>query len=168
MDVEDLWIGDRVEIVRSGRIGSFEGVNNGKVRVKVNNKILLVSAKGVKLAPELKLTVSEILNDGVNETSSLVEKRLSFFPEIDLHMESLQPSKQNETATSILEFQLRKLTEFLMKAIDLKIPKVSVIHGKGTGVLKMETLNIIEGFSEKQSIFPINAGGGVAVYFNYK
>jgi hypothetical protein len=44
---------------------------------------------------------------------------------------------------------------------------VHIIHGRGTGTLRMETMHMIEGIPEKVSIFPTNNDGGVTVYFKY-
>ena len=166
MNLNDLWIGDRVIIIRSEREGSFEGINNGKARIKVDNKILLIKASGLRVAPILKRKNS-VLEETNNSKTTIHQERLQFIPEIDLHMEKLQPSKMHDNPVAILEFQLRKLTEFIDKAVELSIPKLTIIHGKGTGALRMETMNIIESYSEKTSVFPVNNEGGVLVYFKF-
>jgi len=168
MNIDDLWIGDRVIIIRSGREGSFEGTNKGKARVKVDKKMLLIPLSGLRIAPVLK-SQNPFLEDDKPTTKKATkyQEKLDFNPEIDLHMQKLQPSKMHDNPVAILEFQLRKLQEFLDRAIDLRIPKVTIIHGKGTGTLRMETMNIIDSFPEKVSIYPVNNDGGVLVYFKY-
>lgn len=171
MNLDDLWIGDEVEIIRSGRIGKFLGTNKGKARVQIKDKVLLVLPSGVRLAPEKKFQRSaEIDSESEPKEStqkSFFQESYSFKPEIDLHIEALQPTKKNDNPVAILEFQLRKLREFLDNAVRLRAPKVHIIHGRGTGALRMETMHMIDGMPEKVSIFPTNNDGGVTVYFKY-
>lgn len=166
MNVEDLWIGDEVIIVSLGIRGKFTGVKNNLATIQTKDGIFQIRGVDLKIAPEIKESIS--LNDieSTNQ-SSLYEQRMSFKSAIDLHIEKLQASKKNDNPIAILEFQLRKLREFLDRAIELRMSKVDVIHGIGTGVLKMEAMNIIESYPEKTSIIPINKGGGVTVYLRY-
>ena len=167
MKLDDLWIGDFVIIIRSGREGRFEGENNGKARIRVDKKILLIPASGLKIAPVQK-KINPILEEiYTKQKPSGYQQKLDFPSEIDLHMQKLQPSKMHDNPVAILEFQLRKLTEYIDKAVDLRIGKVKIIHGKGTGALRMETMNIIESYPEKLTIYPVNNDGGVLVYFKY-
>lgn len=170
MNLNDLWIGDEVEIIRSGRIGKFQGTNKGKARVEVGGKILLVPSAGLQLVPEKKFQRIEDIDDLTDKDlvkKTFFQESYAFKPEIDLHIEVLQPSKKNDNPVAILEFQLRRLEEFLNEAVRLRIGKVHIIHGRGTGALRMETLHMIDGIPEKASIYPINNDGGVTVYFNY-
>ena len=170
MNLDDLWIGDLLVILKSGKEGTFQGIHRekAKARVQVGEKIILVSPQNLSLAPEKKYNKLEELGfDTPSSPSSLMQERLDFDSVIDLHMEKLQPSKKNDNPIAILEFQLRKLREFIDRAIELKLPKITVIHGKGTGALKMETFNILDSYSEKKSYHPINNEGGVIVYLAY-
>lgn len=58
--------------------------------------------------------------------------------EIDLHIEELTDDYRNLSNGEILEIQMRHFTHFMGDAIEKKIPKVIIIHGKGEGVLKNE------------------------------
>lgn len=168
MKLEDLWIGDRVIIKNGERLGVFQGIHKkGKARILFQDKILLVPSTGIILAPDKKRKNSLDDQEAISPVKKQFQEKLSFYPEIDLHMDKLQASKQHDNPVAILEFQLRKLTEFLDKAVSLRVPKVNIIHGKGTGALRMETYNIIENYPEKQSLYPINNDGGVTLYFQY-
>ena len=171
MNLDELWIGDRVLIIRSQRIGTFEGINtNGKARIKLDKKVLLIKGENLELVKVKRanqaLEELEVENNTTTE-KSILEDKMDFIPELDLHMRKLQPSKAHDNPIAILEFQLRKLTEFMEKAISLRLAKVTVIHGKGTGALRMETMNIIDSYPEKVSIYPINNDGGMIVYLRY-
>ncbi len=165
----DLWVGDRLILLKSQRTGLFQGIKNGKIRVKVDNSIVISSIDNIALAPEQK---SNPALDSVNKefkTSSLTKSNIflekqSFNDTIDLHIEKLQASKQHDPPVAIVEFQIRKLKEFIEKAIRLKCAKVHIIHGKGTGALKMEAEHLVKSYDEFVSIYPINDGGGMTVY----
>ncbi|MBK8827793.1 MAG: hypothetical protein IPO26_14065 [Saprospiraceae bacterium] len=53
MNIKDLWIGESVRIKTSGKTGRFEGINHqGKARISVDQKILLVAAENLEVLPE--------------------------------------------------------------------------------------------------------------------
>ena len=53
MNLSELWMGEKVMIKSSGKIGIFEGVNSeGKARIKYDNKIFLVTAQNLEIVPE--------------------------------------------------------------------------------------------------------------------
>lgn len=61
------------------------------------------------------------------------------FPhELDLHYEALVGGSQKMNPRDILPMQIKAFDEYLQRAIILGIPRVFVIHGIGTGKLKME------------------------------
>lgn len=166
---KDLWIGDRLLLLKSKRIGFFQGVKNGKIRVRINDSFVLSSIENIALAPEPKSspaleTVQNELNDSSRNAKNLIREKQSFNNSIDLHIEKLQASKQNDPPIAIVEFQIRKLREFMDDAIRFRSNKVHIIHGKGTGALKMEAENLVKSYKEFISIYPINDGGGMTVY----
>jgi len=173
MELDEYWIGDRVVIIRSSKQGVFLGINKGKARIRVDgsNKILLIPKSNI--TPFIEPSRNQHLQALIEEDnakikpSTLLEEKLDFIPEIDLHINKLQPSKEHENPIAILEFQIRKLQDFMDRAVALKLPKVTVIHGKGTGALRMETMGVIDSFPEKESIYPINNNGGMIVYLRY-
>ncbi len=169
---KDLWVGDKILLLKSKRTGFFQGMKNGKIRVKLNDKIILTSPDNIDHAPESKSNpaleaIQNELNHSSRSTKRYILEKQSFNNTIDLHIEKLQVSKQHDPPVAILEFQLRKLTEFMDKAISLRCDKVHIIHGKGTGALKMDTENLVKSFAEYVSIYPINDGGGMTVYLKY-
>lgn len=168
IDLNELWIGDEVVLLKSNRKGFFQGFKNGKIRVKVNGSIIRTSIDNIALAPPASdnVLLDELTEETHKNSPSLIQQQQSFNPSIDLHMDKLQPSKQYDLPVAIIEFQIRKLKEFMEKAIHLKCPKVTIIHGKGTGALKMETENLIQSYEEYLSTYPINDGGGMIVYLN--
>lgn len=169
IDPNELWIGDELVLIKSKRTGFFQGMKNGKIRVKVNDSIILTPLSNIALPsksksnPALESLNKELSSQSTNPQGSYREK-MAFVPEIDLHIEKLQASKRNDPPFAIIEFQIRKLREFMDKAIALKCNKVTVIHGKGTGALKMEAEYLVRSYDEYVSTYPVNDGGGMIVY----
>ncbi|HRO74384.1 MAG TPA: hypothetical protein PK611_11970, partial [Saprospiraceae bacterium] len=59
MDIKELWIGDKVKILSSGKLGKYEGINNeGKLRISVLDKIILTRANNIE-----KIVEDEVLFD---------------------------------------------------------------------------------------------------------
>jgi len=168
INLEDLWVGDRLLLIKSNRTGFFHGTKNGKIRVKIGDSIILTPLSNIAIAPKVrKNSKLEELNSSPalsSQTNNLILEKQNFIPTIDLHMEVLQPSKRNDSPFAILEFQIRKLTEFMDKAIKLRCDKVTIIHGIGTGALKMETEHLVRSYDQYVSTYPINNGGGMVVY----
>ncbi len=170
---DELWIGDELLLKKSNRVGFFQGIKNGKIRVKVDHSFILTPLSNIALPQNKKPNpaleaVSKELKLPSTKSKNLVAAKQSFNSTIDLHIEKLQPSKKNDPAFAIIEFQIRKLREFIEKAIALKCNKVTIIHGKGTGALKMETEHLVRSYDEYVSTYPINDGGGIIVYLNSK
>ena len=49
MILDDLWIGDKLLIISSGKRGTFVGQVDGKARIKVGEKIIRVKPQNLKL-----------------------------------------------------------------------------------------------------------------------
>lgn len=53
MNLKELWVGESILIITSGKHGKFEGINNeGKARIRVGDKILLIKADNLDIIPE--------------------------------------------------------------------------------------------------------------------
>jgi hypothetical protein len=65
-----------------------------------------------------------------------VEAYAHFEPEIDLHIENLQPGHARLDKGEILRIQMVHFHRFLDQAIKLGIPRVFIIHGVGEGKLR--------------------------------
>ncbi|MBK9253912.1 MAG: Smr/MutS family protein [Saprospiraceae bacterium] len=166
IDIKNLWIGDPVMIIKSGKTGKFAGINDdGRARINVDGKILLVSASNLDLMPEpdsfpLHALMESILHDDIQ----VVPFTANLHTEIDLHIEVLAPHKVNELPVRILDFQILQCEKFMDYAIEKKLPRVHIIHGKGEGVLKTAVEHLLKKYKEVRFTFSINDGGGVEVW----
>lgn len=167
INLSELWVGDHVLLLKSNRKGIFQGIKGKKARILVDKKIVLSSASNLRKIKEEKISKLEVFFKEEKIKQDLIHERIKYVEEIDLHIEVLQPSKKNDNPIAILEFQIRKLKEFIEKSIRLKVGKVRVIHGRGTGALKMEAYHVFKEYTEIVSLIPTNNDGAVLVYFKY-
>lgn len=172
MNLDELWIGDKVQIIKSGKRGLFEGVNKaGKARVNVNNKILLVQSDNITIQKETELEIDPSIDDiqsyNNNPTKHSNAPQRKFTSEIDLHINKLNPDIANEHAQLILDHQLVMCRAFISDAISRKKNVVTVVHGKGKGVLKEEVLHLLKEYSAVRFAIEVNDGGAQEVWFRY-
>ena len=162
----DYWIGDRVEIISSGKTGTYEGDINGKAKVKTGKKILVVEYENLKILPDDDDEMP-VYQDGNEDETDYSGAFVPFDNTLDLHIEKLNPAMQNERAELILIYQLKRARLFIEEAIRRHQLKVVLIHGKGEGVLKAEITHLVNSYKEVYFTKSINNGGALEVMFSY-
>lgn len=143
-------VGDRVAFIDEAGQGIITEVLNKKnVRVinsdgfeltySIKKLVPLADMNDYRLAnkEEDKHIRTKIKSEKKNEKKSKPSSHKIIW-EIDLHIEELTDDYRNLSNGEILEIQMRHFTHFMADAIEKKIPKVIIIHGKGEGVLKNE------------------------------
>ncbi len=94
----------------------------------------------------------------------------SFQPELDLHIEKLVEDAGEMKGSEMLELQLKHLESYLDVAIRLGVPKVYIIHGNGSGVLRerihhrLGTMGDVERFNA--GYLPKYGNGATEVIFH--
>ena len=131
---DEFWIGDRVKNLINGQIGVYHSdLDQTKAEIKVGNDILVVKKSDLEIVEDEKLTVAERLGLTPKTTKT---KNAQMLPDlIDLHAEVLDPNHQI-AAVRLLEFQVSSCKSYLQQAHHQKKRIVTIIHGKGQGVLK--------------------------------
>lgn len=143
--------GDRVSFIDEAGTGIVLQVID-KTKVKVRNsdgfEMIYPNKKLVPLADpddfrihaneEFKFIRGKIKADTTPKKKKSLPSQAKLVWEIDLHIEELIEDYRNLSNGEILDIQLRKFAAFMAAAMDKKIPKVVIIHGKGEGVLKNE------------------------------
>lgn len=168
MNLKSLWRGEQVKIISSGKAGKFEGINKeGKARISVQDKILLVLANNLEIIPEKEHFID--INDYLNEEKIKENKegktiKIKFEHTLDLHIDKLAPYLENELPSRILEYQLAQSEIFILHAINKKYPHFTIIHGKGQGVLKQAIEHQLTLFHQVKITFSKNGGGAVEVW----
>ncbi len=158
MDTDELWIGERLKLLKSGKIGTYEGQNpSGKLRIKWKDGIILTTIENVTVAaPE------EIDDQRLEAELSTKKPRCLTSSQIDLHI------NQNDIRLSrepqmILRAQLNMCQEFLSAAIENRFISVTIIHGKGLGELRKEVHHILDNNDRVKSYHLMNDGGATEV-----
>lgn len=164
MIISELWIGDLLRLKKSGRIGKFAGISSEqKVKVKIEGKIILTTPGNLEHAPDNQ---SDNSIDFIERPSYTKQDPKPLNSILDLHLESLNPSMINARPERIIDYQVSEAENFIKEAIEKRLPKIEIIHGKGAGVLKMEVEHLLHLYDDHvKAKFPINAGGAVEVWF---
>lgn len=162
MDSNDLWIGEKVRLKKSGRIGKYEGkTEQGKLRISLGYKTVLTTIKNLEIVdyvdlPEVAKPMPVATEDMRFEGST-----------IDLHMEVLNPSMQHEQPIQIRNYQIRKAKEFIDYGYTKRYVSITIIHGKGEGVLKSEIQHLLSMHDDIRHYHTINNGGATEAYYEY-
>ena len=162
LNIDDLWIGDKLLLKKSGRIGKFDGRSgHKKVRIKVGEKTVITPITNVEMAPE-SVPDEQVLSFRPEKKEI---KSSSLSDTIDLHMEVLNPSMQHARPERIVDYQVSAAKDFIDEAITTRTKQILIIHGKGEGVLKSEIVHLLSLYDEVQFTFPKNNGGATEVWF---
>ena len=159
MNVDDLWIGDRLRTKSSRLTGTFEGLQGNRVRLKTDQGIILVPQHDLEPAPEPN-EEDEVWEQGHTESG---ESPATFHPEIDLHLDLWPQYRPNHWATA-LDFQLMHCKKFLDQAVQHRASRIVIIHGKGAGILKDQVCHLLGDYPQVYQQFEINRGGALEVW----
>jgi len=166
MDLNELWIGDTVKLRSSGKIGAYIGTTEkGRPRVRCGMKVILTTAENIEVYEEPK-------NDKIDFNlrpveSSTVVSSAYLSREIDLHIESLNPSLAHEAPQMILNHQIKRCQTYIDSIINAKVSPITIVHGKGKGQLKLEVEYLLSQYEEYHYSIPANDGGASQVWFKY-
>jgi len=166
MNLDELWIGDWVKIVNKNVKGKFDGKGpDGQAKIKNGKEIFLVKASDIIKIPDEQVNELHTQDSDINHSSLTLTKAVSFKNVIDLHIEKLDPHMINSLPGRILKVQVEKCMAYIEQAIELNIPIVTIIHGKGTGLLKAEVEHILH-MNKKHVRFTFvkNNGGALEVW----
>lgn len=161
---KDIWIGEFVKIKSSGREGRFEGLNSeGKARVSDKGKIYVTTMSNLEVLPpqEYKLDLSDIIPRRPSQQKSV---KINFEHTLDLHIEKLAPHLIHNIPQYILDYQLAKSRSFIDNAIEYNYPHITIIHGKGQGILKAAIENLLKSYAHIKFTFSKNDGGAVEIW----
>ena len=127
--VEPLKVGEKVRIKENGMVGEVSAVSAKTVSVVVGNVTTRLSADRVERisSNEYKAAVKGAERPVLymREDPAIRERKLNFKPEIDVRGERLQDA-------------LEKVMRFVDDAMMMDVSPVRIVHGKGTGVLRVE------------------------------
>lgn len=166
MNNMDLWIGDWLRSKISGKIGKFEGMaSNGKLRVNVDGKIILMNTEKVEVIDEPKYEQKPKTNQNVKNISTVKPKKERLAHVIDLHIEILAPELERSKPVEIRNFQLKACKHFIDNAYNQGLREIKIIHGKGEGRLREFVQNMLKSDKRVNFISENPDGGSTVVLF---
>ena len=158
--LSEYWVGDRVLLKKSLRAGTFEGLTpSGKARIKVSGKIILSTADNLE---ELKEENPKKISLSAEEVTDHPTPK-DFNPEIDLHIEVLDPTLVQRMPHMILSKQISACKAHIERALALRRREITIIHGKGKGQLKLEVDSLLASYDEVLYTRVIHQGGATSV-----
>ncbi|TXC81363.1 Smr/MutS family protein [Luteibaculum oceani] len=86
--------------------------------------------------------------------------------ELDLHMEEITSEEEQQRIAHALRFQLNHLKKVVDVARKNRVKFITVIHGKGKGILRTEILNLLHQLEDIQysdASFDKYGGGAISV-----
>lgn len=87
--------------------------------------------------------------------------------EVDLHIETILSKFNHLTNYEIVQLQLKKCKNAIERAIQRKVYKLVIIHGKGSGVLREEVHQLLKNYPVeiRDSRYQDYGGGATEVFF---
>lgn len=166
---DDFWIGDLVFDAKSGLQGKFEGKNAlNQVKLNVAGKIILLKDASLRI---MTASEQENYNDALESelprSPGKPKESKPYNNTIDLHIEILAPKMITKSIEAILHRQISATRNFMKESIRKKQYQVIIIHGKGTGALKMEIDMLLHEFPEVYDWKESNEGGATTVFLKY-
>jgi len=169
INLDDLWVGDWLLIKSKNIKGTFEGLEDGYAVVKVDEKLYKVNDDNLEVtdAPVLKDKYT-LPTDNTHvvlqqEPKSIPIDTSNALNTIDLHIEKLAPDFHFNFDE--LSFQVRTCDAFIKKSINTGLDVITIIHGKGKGILKKEIESLLEKYSDYVSVkTSVNQGGAIEVW----
>jgi len=164
----DLWIGDRLEDRKTGKIGTLVGLGSeNNVQIDFMGTIMLVDLSLLKMAADVSETSKLDLIKDITSLKSNHKIINDFKSEVDLHIEKLRPDLAHANVDRIRDVQVAACKKFIEEAIQHKLGIVKIIHGKGRGVLKNEVLHLVKLSDHYHFHTSANDGGAIEVWFKY-
>lgn len=161
IDPKELWVGDVLQVISTGIVGKFHSHKGSFVIIDCKGNRISADKSDIRLyiqpKPEVMLKFDE-------ETE--LNTNAKFSDTIDLHIAALAPHMANQEQSRILDFQIEKARDFVENAIDNKRYQLKIIHGKGTGVLKAEILEMLKDYHRVRYTFDKNDGGATEVWLD--
>ena len=84
--------------------------------------------------------------------------------QIDLHIEKLNHNLVNALPERIVDVQLKAFEQYMDLVVKHKLKFVTIIHGKGKGVLMTAIHTFLAVIPEVNHFIPVNNNGATEVY----
>ena len=161
IDPNELWVGDKLQVKSTGIVGKYHSHKGSFVIIDCKGNKISADKSDIRMYTQPKEEVVMTFEDEV-----VPVKNIKFNDTLDLHIHKLAPHMEHQEQSRILDFQIEKARQFIHYAIDNKRYHLLIIHGKGSGVLKAETLEMLKEFHKVRYTFDKNDGGATEVWLD--
>jgi len=168
INLNDLWIGDFLKIISTNQKGKFEGIDpSGKAKIKIKKDIVLANANDLELTEEeLPIQVQKTNFIPPKKKEFDIIASVNFERKLDLHMENLSGYNPRNWPTGVLPFQISKCRTYINEAIELKVPRIVIVHGVGHGILRKCVEGLLHEFPNIEKFSSLNEGS-LEVWLNH-
>ena len=158
IDPKELWVGDTLQVKSTGIVGKYDSHKGSFVIIDCKGNKISADKSDIRMYVQPKVEVQLTFED-----ETIPTKSIKFNDTLDLHIHKLAPHMAHQEQSRILDFQIEKARQFVQHAVDRKRYQLLIIHGKGTGVLKAETLEMLKDFHTVSYTFDKNDGGATEI-----
>ncbi len=163
INLTDLWIGDLVSVISSGKVGKFRGMRGNKALIEIDGKQMLYGPNEIALFSE-KIDDEFFFPELEDKIRPQVD--FGFGNKIDLHLDKL-PGYNPASGKSPLDFQIFIARKFIEQAINKRFSSATIIHGRGEGILRDQILHLLKSYEQVKQHFSINNNGALEIIFMY-
>ncbi len=161
IDPKELWVGDKLQVKSTGIVGKYHSHKGSFVILDCKGNKISADKSDIRIYKQPKQNIELTFDDDIVPTTNN-----TFNDTIDLHINKLAPHMEHQEQSRILDFQIEKARKFIEIAIDRKRYQLLIIHGKGTGVLKAEILEMLKDYHRIRYTFDKNDGGATEVWLD--
>ncbi len=141
--------GDFVSVIDDAVEGIITSVHGNRITIQDTDGFpYYCNANQVILRKPLQVIVpDEILKEVVKPNQKIKKTpKKEVFIEVDLHIHQITSSNKHLTNYQMLQYQVNYAKQKIEYAIQNRISKIILIHGKGKGVLKQELQKMLQNF----------------------
>lgn len=161
IDPNELWVGDTLQVISTGIVGKYDSHKGSIVIIDCKGNKISADKSDIRIYTQPKQEVKIAFEDEV-----VLKSKIKFNDTLDLHLNILAPHMEHQEQSRILDFQIEKARQFVEDAIENNRSQILIIHGKGSGVLKSETLEMLKDFYKVQYSFDKNDGGATEIWLD--
>lgn len=175
--VNNFQIGDRVKFLDSDGEGVVvRFLDNQQILIESNHgfeevhsikDILLFDSETDRVSAYRHIPDMDQMSSQKVKPSKKNTKKNGQHWEVDLHIETILDRYNHLSNYEIVQIQLKKCKNAVERAIQKKVYKLIIVHGKGSGVLREEVHQLLNNYSVeiRDSRFQDYGGGATEVFF---
>ena len=157
----EFWVGDTLQVISTGIVGKYDSHKGSIVIIDCKGNKISADKSNIRMYTQPKQEVKIAFEDEV-----VLKSKIKFNDTLDLHLNILAPHMEHQEHSRILDFQIEKARQFVEDAIENNRSQILIIHGKGSGVLKSETLEMLKDFYNVRYTFDKNDGGATEIWLD--